>query len=120
MTYGRGKPQASRRELSRLISGFALFRLALLPEVPVDRSAGETVEDDATQELRVRTLNLLGLKRDVARKPDGELHGAGFPRTRRLARSHSVISSIWRITHRPESRTGATISQGQPIDRRQE
>ena len=112
MTYGRGEPQASRRELDRLIPRFAQFLSALLPEVPVDRSAGETVEDDATQELRVRALDLLGLARDVARKPDGELHGAGFPSARRLARSHSTMSSIWGTTHRPGGRTGATISKG--------
>ena len=120
MTSGRWKPQASRRQLGRLTRRFTRFLSALLPEVPVDRSAGETVEDDATQELRVRALGLLGLKRDVARKPDGELHGAGVPRARCLARSHSAMSSIWGRAHRPEDRTGATISQGQPIDRRQE
>ena len=61
MTSGRGKPQALRSELGRLIPRFARFVFALLPEVPVNRSAGETVEDDATQELRVSALDLLGL-----------------------------------------------------------
>ena len=62
--------------------------MALLPEVPIDRSAGETVEDHATEELGVRTLNFLGLLRDIARKPDGELHGGRLPHAQCLARSH--------------------------------
>ncbi len=94
MIPGGWKPQASCHHLGRLTLRFTQLPLALLPKVPVDRLASETVEDDTTQKLRVRALGLLSLKRDVARKSDVELHGACVPRARCLARSHSTMSSI--------------------------
>ena len=94
MTSGRGGPQALRCQLGLRTFRFAPFLLALLLEMAVDRTAGETIEDDTTKELRVRVLDLLGLKRDVARKSNSELHGTGFPHARFLARSHSAMSSL--------------------------
>ena len=54
--------------------------MALLPEVPIDRSAGEAVEDDPAEEFGVRPLDLIGLLREVARKPDVQLNRAGLLR----------------------------------------
>jgi len=53
--------------------------MTLLPEVTVDRTTGEAVQDHATEKLGIRPLDLFRLERDVAREPDGELNGAGLP-----------------------------------------
>jgi hypothetical protein len=72
MTSERGKPQALRRKWDPF--DFEGLAVALLPEMSIDGSPGEPVKDDPAKELGVRFLDFFSLLRDVARKPDIQLH----------------------------------------------
>ena len=57
------KPQERGGDISRPF-------IAVLTQVPVDRSTRETVQHDPAQELGIRALNLFSLRRDLG----GQLH----------------------------------------------
>jgi hypothetical protein len=49
------------------------------PEVPVDGTTCEAVQNHPAQELGIRSLDLLGLGSDVPGEPDIDLDGARLP-----------------------------------------
>jgi hypothetical protein len=63
--------------------GWDLFRggagILPLPQMPVDGSASQSVENNATQELRIGLLDFFGLGGDIPGESDSDLYGAGLP-----------------------------------------
>lgn len=79
---GGPEPNPSESEDSGMRVGHAGIRISTAPEVPVDRSTGETVHEQSTEKLRVRILDLLRLLSNLSRKANLDLDGAGFPHMR--------------------------------------
>ena len=59
--------------------GLLRFVLPLFPQVAIDGSTRESVQNDAAQELGIGLLDLLRLGGDVARQPHLQLYGTRLP-----------------------------------------
>ena len=79
---GRRPADSGLKEDRLLIEG-RLDRVSLFgfPKSTVDGAPRKPVQDDATQEVRIDLLNLLGLRCHVVWETNIDLHGAGGPHT---------------------------------------
>ncbi|MFO8173609.1 MAG: hypothetical protein R6T96_04945, partial [Longimicrobiales bacterium] len=79
---GRDLPESrerSGRRLNRLATGSQRRIILPIAEMTIDGAPRQAIENNTTQKLRIRPLDLLGLGGDIPGEADTDLNGAGLP-----------------------------------------